>query len=102
MTYQPATAPTLTAMDFAILDHLPEAGTKLGFMDLAPQVTQIVDALNKQMPPGAPKITGAAVSGRIRNLTRWDFVKAVNVTPTSGGRGFQVTTKGLDLLAAQS
>lgn len=83
----------LTPLDAAILDMLPDAGAKLGYHWLGPQVPTIRDMLNKDIPV-EHRVTSDQIAGRLASLEHLGLVKRVVVQPTQQGKGAQATERG--------
>lgn len=83
----------LTPLDGAILNLLPDAGAKLGYHWLGPQVPTIKEILNKDLP-AEHRVTGDQIAGRLASLEHLGLVKRVVVQPTQQGKGAQATERG--------
>lgn len=85
------TGDRLTDLDYAIMGVLPNEGTRLGHHTYAKQVVTIAEELGG--------VTSAQCNGRLRSLKSQDMVVMVVVQPANRGMGWQVTQKGLNVLA---
>ena len=97
MSKYPGAEERLQPFDFAIMEHLPEEGTVLGYHPLFKTARRLLTELNDGLPADVPKIRIGHLNGRLRVLRQIGIVTPV-LKLTGHIDGWQRTLHATDLL----
>lgn len=82
----------LTAVDFALLEILPDEGKMIGYKPIALQVRSITE--RKEFA----EFSGNQIGGRLKSMSLQGLTCSQVTLPIQGGLGWQRTAKGRELL----
>lgn len=85
---RPQHGDVLLAVDYALLELLPDEGQMIGYKPIALQVRSIKER------PGFEDISGNQIAGRLKHMQFLGLVVTQITLPTQGGLGWQRTTAG--------
>lgn len=83
---------TLLAVDYALLEILPDEGQMIGLKPIALQVSSITKR------PEFEGFSGNQIAGRLKSMEFQGLVTTQITLPLQGGVGWQRTKKGKDAL----
>lgn len=78
----------LLAVDYAILEMLPDEGQMIGYKPIALQVRSI------KGKPGFEEFSGGAIAGRLKSMEHMGLVVTQVTLPLQRGLGWQRTAAG--------
>ncbi len=82
----------LTAVDYALLEILPDEGQMMGYHPIALPVGSLKER------PEFEGFTGNQIGGRLKSMSYQGYTTAQVVLPVQRGLGWQRTAKGKELL----